>query len=1269
MPGTGFFQLGDLLVLALVAVGFFLYNRFDRNSKTLEKVRKYADKVRAELDKIIGDKKVEIQELTINLDVEEKKNREILGRFLTARENVLKQAENLEQYQVRVQEYNARLTELQGMTGKIDENLARLHQESAYVDQVGQRLNEIQKKEGDLVKGLNAINAAFQEQNRGKLEELTAGFTARFEKETAAYRVEITRLTADVAKFRTGVEELVAARDKVSADRIKDYTKSLDQVEVQYKTRLKAAADRGLALEDETFDGLKKLIDQKYTGLEENWKGGMSKLRDEVLSLVDDIKGKMNENRTSFESFYQKSEVRMESLADRLEQADREIADQSDRLVDQQRAALAGYEQESRNAMDKIRSEQEEIRRARREFEDQMGDFRDSLNRDLAAMEETLTVEVMKGAESRQKQYESVIKANFNRIEGMLGDFSALEKSLKKGLDDTASRLKIDFDRYRRMLEEDMDRIRGEAETSADNIRQQCESMDKLKAEFVKALDLQRAGMEKDLSSKMETVREKVEKEWAGFGEKLAREREEERARAAAELAHISRMSSELNDQVDALKKNTHEAVAARLAGFEKELTADLETREKTLSQKFAGFQSGQEKLRSDLETQFTKTLEERLAARQKHVDDVLSTLEERSTRLSAALENWKKGLETEITEISETREKERLQLEHRYTTQLDEKLRKINDEVNRNLDDLRTRTRDTHESVTREVSGSEQEIEKSRNDIRLQVAALKKETKENLVKVEQELKSVQKVRSDYQKGLEDIKLVMDKKLDEMDKDIEKQIHSISGKVQTKAESLELKVLKETESRQKSFQKTVADRFQKLERLFADMDAMETSVEGSLGDMQARVREITERETRNTEVRFSGFREEMDKIEDILVRMKAKSIDNLKDEITGFEKQMRAEILGREGALKEEIGTISGHVLENLDRTLDGKTKTTIDKFQSEFENHRMQMQKFVSQVEFDYDRISSGIAGIEHKQKEYLVQTKLFERTDQLKDQLGRDLAKLEQLTLKVSGDSQSLGEVKDQLDTVMAEYKDASERINRFFSEKQKIDLMENKIDRIVQLSESVDQKLGRLSDLNDTLQGYQVRLKQMEDFHIEIGNRYERLERKLPVIDTTTDGIDRTFSTLEALQQQVKTALEEMKGIPEHLAKLEERNNNLFLEGDRLNLLLNRVGTLDNDLQSVETRIQEMEKTREWLAKMETRMEALNKEVQDKVRLMGNLTAKETGTSRTANRGAPDMDTREMVVKLAREGWKTEEIARTAKLGQGEVELILEMSQRRK
>jgi DNA-binding NarL/FixJ family response regulator len=83
----------------------------------------------------------------------------------------------------------------------------------------------------------------------------------------------------------------------------------------------------------------------------------------------------------------------------------------------------------------------------------------------------------------------------------------------------------------------------------------------------------------------------------------------------------------------------------------------------------------------------------------------------------------------------------------------------------------------------------------------------------------------------------------------------------------------------------------------------------------------------------------------------------------------------------------------------------------------------------------------------------------------------------------------------------------------------------------------------------------------------------------------------------------------------------------------------------------------------KAREWLARTETRLMEINNETQQKIKLFGTLSKRDRGLRKSP--GSPDLSTREVVVKLAREGWKSDEIARQTKLSQGEVELILELT----
>ncbi|HPC70486.1 MAG TPA: hypothetical protein PLB48_01655, partial [Treponema sp.] len=105
--------------------------------------------------------------------------------------------------------------------------------------------------------------------------------------------------------------------------------------------------------------------------------------------------------------------------------------------------------------------------------------------------------------------------------------------------------------------------------------------------------------------------------------------------------------------------------------------------------------------------------------------------------------------------------------------------------------------------------------------------------------------------------------------------------------------------------------------------------------------------------------------------------------------------------------------------------------------------------------------------------------------------------------------------------------------------------------------------------------------------------------------------------------------------------------------------------KIADVEHFMAELEGRIEQMQKAREWLARTETRLEELNKQAQEQVKIMGTLLKEEGKKGAARDKGAPPIGVRETVVKLAHQGWTVDEIARTVKLSRGEVELILEIS----
>ncbi|MDR2398338.1 MAG: hypothetical protein LBD74_06215, partial [Spirochaetaceae bacterium] len=74
----GFFTLGNLLTLGIVGLVLVLYRQLDRQSHALNKVHKYADKLRLDLAEFVAEKEAAVKDYGISLDVQQKSAKELM---------------------------------------------------------------------------------------------------------------------------------------------------------------------------------------------------------------------------------------------------------------------------------------------------------------------------------------------------------------------------------------------------------------------------------------------------------------------------------------------------------------------------------------------------------------------------------------------------------------------------------------------------------------------------------------------------------------------------------------------------------------------------------------------------------------------------------------------------------------------------------------------------------------------------------------------------------------------------------------------------------------------------------------------------------------------------------------------------------------------------------------------------------------------------------------------------------------------------------------
>ncbi|MDA3808913.1 MAG: hypothetical protein PF518_01155, partial [Spirochaetaceae bacterium] len=319
------FLPGDFIVLGILGILILVLRQFDKNNRSLEKVRNYADKVRAQLDEIVQEKREAIKDLSIDIDIQEKTDKEILKRVQAAREEINGHAENIESINDKVIHYSERVDELISMTGQVDENLLKIKDESEYVDTVGKRISDSLRKIQLLEKAMGSLQDEFVRQNQLNLDKFQDRLLSSSEERIKSVEEKVLQSDQIVSNFQNTVNALDIKHNTVSEEKLSLFIREMDAVKEKYNEYLEDVAEKGLRLEAEVFDELNNSINTTADRIEENWKNGLNTLKDTVSTSVEGIKERLvttEEGIHLVESDLDKKIIQMQSyLADSVEEA------------------------------------------------------------------------------------------------------------------------------------------------------------------------------------------------------------------------------------------------------------------------------------------------------------------------------------------------------------------------------------------------------------------------------------------------------------------------------------------------------------------------------------------------------------------------------------------------------------------------------------------------------------------------------------------------------------------------------------------------------------------------------------------------------------------------------------------------------------------------------------------------------------------------------------------------------------------------------------
>lgn len=431
-----------------------------------------------------------------------------------------------------------------------------------------------------------------------------------------------------------------------------------------------------------------------------------------------------------------------------------------------------------------------------------------------------------------------------------------------------------------------------------------------------------------------------------------------------------------------------------------------------------------------------------------------------------------------------------------------------------------------------------------------------------------------------------------------------------------------------------------------------------------------------------------GIREEMRSVDEARVsfteqlkhnlsEMRTSSENEVKTQVGQHQISMQEVLLQKQRELEKELEVISTHcsneysVLEDTARN----TRLSLDDWQTAYIARMREMDENLDKLgrnsrdmaaEND-ERSAQFRANLEDIRKELSVQKKIFDQTEDLnhglerrREEINTDLNRLEQRKNEIA-------ELENQLNHVRRLGDDVNNKMTRFLSENRRIELMEESFTRLLKTSAAVDDKLKSVSSSNDILQAEQVKIRKLEEAIKDTEEKYHRIEKKNEVLEETSEAIDRNFKALQKTEAAVKNAENTISSLSDQFEKIHTSIEELAEQNERATNAIDKITVLDESIDKIEKRIADMNVAREWVAKIETRLNEINKEAKEHVKLIKGLFESEKGKAQ-AGEGAPPPQVRDNIRRLYEQGWKIEEIAKAMKRSIGEIELTLEIITRR-
>jgi chromosome segregation ATPase len=771
----------------------------------------------------------------------------------------------------------------------------------------------------------------------------------------------------------------------------------------------------------------------------------------------------------------------------------------------------------------------------------------------------------------------------------------------------------------------------SDLEASAETVERQVEEH---RAEVNKIENERMASLARDMEIVNKTLKNAVEQ--AG----LRADRMEEAALVKLKeqaQERVRRLQAAEEERLKAYQENARSRVA-EVQGLIKSLKEewrgerqDWETKDRSFKEEWKRQIQELKTLAAETERQVSSgaaSLEKRLEDLKAKTGAVVSDQE--ALLLKAAEEMKQKALEATGTKLAEYQMAQ--DGEFRRLEALAEDSRRLDSELRRSIQETAGRIKSDFSLFERESAGAR---EKTAAEFTAAVDTLKL----GMAELERDLNTLK--ASAYEHVFEGFRVFgdefaadltkrsgdIDRRLDEWQENLEARLGELGDQGEENRRELEKSLTEE-------LRKGLSDQNERivveLDRLKTETAAFEESIRSRMDAADDSLLSYKENLERNME---EARKEAELSIKAGISRYALSAADTIKQNQRDLEEKLRetgeyvekrnSELTGLMETSREHLADLEGRIVS---------LRSSLEEAYREADSRRTEI---FSRSEEQVRALDSSVRDAERHIRGFFDQTKLIDRADELKIDMERRIEDLR-------GDIDRLDQRRSEAAQLESEFikirrleDDVNAKMTRFLTEKHRMDKMEEDFTRLLHTDKAVQEKLVQVIASDDSLQEIQVKIRKLEDAMAQAEEKYQRMEKKNHVLDSTNDGIDRNFKTLQESEARLQKAEEEVERMSGGIESLKAVIETLANESEKARETADQISLLDKALGEIEERARALQVAREWIARTESRMEELNRQTQDQVRLMGSFLKSEGAKRAPREKGAPPVGDRETII----------------------------------